>query len=97
MEVPFYIKQVDDRCKTCGTFRTYEKEEDFKGRELVCLDCGEHDSNYQKPALLKAPKAYRTNLSQGSDSKEDSLILLSRPPIFAETIKMMITKPETKN
>ncbi len=82
---PFYINKWMTRCKTCGTFRTYEKEEDFKGRELVCLDCGEHDSNYQKPALLKAPKAYRTNLSQGSDSKEDSLILLSRPPIFAES------------
>jgi DEAD/DEAH box helicase domain-containing protein len=84
---PFHINKWMTRCKTCGTFRTYEKAEDFHGRELVCLDCGEDDSNYQKPVLLKAPKAYRTNLAQGNDSKEDSLILLSRPPIFAESSK----------
>ena len=82
---PFYINKWMTRCKTCGVFRTYEKEEDFQGAESACLACGESDSNYQKPVLLKAPKAYRTNLAQGSDSKEDSLILLSRPPIFAES------------
>lgn len=92
---PFYINKWMTRCKTCGTFRTYEKEEDFQGRETVCLDCGEDESNYQKPVLLKAPKAYRTNLAQGNDSKEDSLILLSRPPIFAESSKDDDNKTET--
>jgi DEAD/DEAH box helicase domain-containing protein len=82
---PFYINKWMTRCKTCGNFKTYDKTEDFQGAELVCLVCGESDSNYQKPVLLKAPKAYRTNLSQGSDSREDSTILLSRPPIFAES------------
>ena len=62
---------------------------------MVCLVCGESDSNYLKPVLLKAPKAYRTNLSQGNDSKEDSLILLSRPPIFAESNKEDDNKTET--
>lgn len=93
---PFYINKWMTRCKTCGTFRTYEKEEDFQGRETVCLDCGEDESNYQKPVLLKAPKAYRTNLAQGNDSKEDSLILLSRPPIFAESSKEDDNKTETE-
>lgn len=92
---PFYINKWMSRCKTCGTFRTYEKETDFQGAELVCLVCGESDSNYLKPVLLKAPKAYRTNLSQGNDSKEDSLILLSRPPIFAESNKEDDNKTET--
>jgi DEAD/DEAH box helicase domain-containing protein len=92
---PFYINKWMTRCKTCGTFRTYEKEEDFAGRETVCLDCGEDESNYQKPVLLKAPKAYRTNLSQGNDSKDDSPILLSRPPIFAESSKDDDNKTET--
>jgi len=82
---PFYINKWMSRCKTCGTFKTYSSEADFHGADLVCLVCGESDTNYQKPVLLKAPKAYRTNLAQGNDSKEDSLILLSRPPIFAET------------
>jgi hypothetical protein len=83
---PFYINRWMTRCKTCGTFRTYSKEEDCRDRESACLDCGETDENYyQRPKLLKGPKAYRTNLAQGNDSKDDSLILLSRPPIFAET------------
>jgi hypothetical protein len=34
----------------------------------------------------KSPRAYRTNLSAGSDSKDDSELLLSRPPIFAEKV-----------
>ncbi|MBU0488560.1 MAG: hypothetical protein KKD31_11490 [Bacteroidetes bacterium] len=92
---PFYINKWMTRCKTCGTFRTYEKEEEFQGAELVCLVCSESDTNYQKPVLLKAPKAYRTNLAQGNDSKEDSLILLSRPPIFAESNKEDDNKTET--
>ncbi|MDB5203577.1 MAG: box helicase [Ferruginibacter sp.] len=93
---PFYINKWMTRCKTCGTFRTYEKQEDIHGRETVCLDCGEDESNYQKPVLLKAPKAYRTNLTQGNDSKEDSLILLSRPPIFAESSKEGDNKTESE-
>jgi hypothetical protein len=92
---PFYINKWMSRCKTCGTFRTYDKEDDFHGAELECLVCGESESNYQKPVLLKAPKAYRTNLSQGNDSKEDSLILLSRPPIFAESNDDEDNKTET--
>jgi DEAD/DEAH box helicase domain-containing protein len=35
---------------------------------------------------LKSPRAYRTNLSAGSDTKDDSEFLLSSPPIFAEKI-----------
>lgn len=39
---------------------------------------------YQHPYKLKSPRAYRTNLSSGSDTKDDSEFLLSKPPIFAE-------------
>lgn len=82
---PFYINKWMTRCKTCGEFKTYNNEHQFTGAELNCLYCGESGTNYQRPIQMKAPKAYRTNLTQGTDSKEDSLILLSRPPIFAES------------
>lgn len=52
-----------------------------------CPNCGEiNPDKYQRPIKLKSPRAYRTNLSSGSDSKDESELLLSRPPIFAEKI-----------
>lgn len=83
-EDPFSINKWMTRCKTCGTFKTYNTQEESAEAAHNCLNCGDDSDNYQKPTMLKAPKAYRSNMSQGSDSKEDSLILLSRPPIFAE-------------
>jgi DEAD/DEAH box helicase domain-containing protein len=52
-----------------------------------CPNCGEiNPDKYQRPVKLKSPRAYRTNLSSGSDTKDDSELLLSRPPIFAEKV-----------
>jgi len=86
---PFYINKWMVRCRTCGYYKTYTDEEklaiESQGGFAVCPNGGDGCSQYQPPVLLKAPIAYRTNFGRGSDSKEDSLFLLSRPPIFAET------------
>jgi len=94
---PFYINKWMTRCKTCGSFTTYAKVEDIQDAVSVCLVCGETGANYQRPVPLKSPRAYRTNLAQGKDSKDDSLILLSRPPIFAESNGEEDNKTETDN
>jgi len=88
---PFYLNRWFVRCRGCGFFETYSEETkselEAQGKFASCPNCGEqNEGKYQKPVRLKAPRAYRTNLSKGSDSKDDSEFLLSRPPIFAEKI-----------
>ena len=88
-DVPFSLNLWYSRCKSCGFFQTYtteKKEELINNGELrSCQYCGEdHPEKYHQPVMLKSPIAYRTNLSPGKDSKDDSPLLLSRPPIFAE-------------
>lgn len=87
--LPFSLNAWFIRCRGCGYFRTYTQEqkveEEVAGTFAQCPSCGEDGADkYQPPVMLKAPIAYRTDLSRGSDSREDSEILLSRPPIFAE-------------
>lgn len=86
---PFSLNMFYVRCKSCGYFQTYtpeKKEELVTNNELiVCPGCGEDDrEKYHQPIMLKSPLAYRTDFSIGKDSKDDSPLLLSRPPIFAE-------------
>ena len=90
-QLPFSLNRWFVRCRACGFFETYsedrktelEEQNQFDG----CPNCGEvNPEKYQRPVKLKSPRAYRTNLSSGSDSKDDSELLLSRPPIFAEKI-----------
>ncbi|PSR55795.1 hypothetical protein AHMF7605_20980 [Adhaeribacter arboris] len=82
---PFSINKWMSRCRSCGAFKTYNSNNEVNDALLACQNCGEQGDSYQRPVILKAPKAYRTNLSQGSDMRDDSEIILSRPPIFAET------------
>ena len=87
--LPFSMNGWFVRCRGCGFFATYndegKAEQEASGNFDSCPNCGENDAEkYQPPVMLKSPIAYRTDLSRGSDSKEDSEILLSRPPIFAE-------------
>lgn len=87
--IPFSLNLWYSRCKSCGFFQTYtreKKEELLTNGELVnCPGCGEDNlEKYHQPMMLKSPIAYRTSLSIGKDSKDDSPLLLSRPPIFAE-------------
>jgi Lhr-like helicase len=88
-QLPFSLNRWFVRCRACGFFETYSEERkaelESQSQFDVCPNCGEDNPNkYQPPIKLKSPRAYRTNLSAGSDTKDDSEFLLSRPPIFAE-------------
>ena len=88
-QLPFSLNRWFVRCRACGFFETYSEERkaelENQSQFDVCPNCGEDNPNkYQPPFKLKSPRAYRTNLSAGSDTKDDSEFLLSRPPIFAE-------------
>lgn len=88
-QLPFSLNRWFVRCRACGFFETYSEERkaelESQSEFNVCPNCGEDNQNkYQPPIKLKSPRAYRTNLSAGSDTKDDSEFLLSRPPIFAE-------------
>ncbi|WAC41069.1 DEAD/DEAH box helicase [Pedobacter sp. SL55] len=88
-QLPFSLNRWFVRCRACGFFETYSEERkaelESQSQFDVCPNCGENNpKKYQPPFKLKSPRAYRTNLSAGSDTKDDSEFLLSRPPIFAE-------------
>jgi DEAD/DEAH box helicase domain-containing protein len=88
-QLPFSLNRWFVRCRACGFFETYSEERKTELESLnhfdSCPNCGElNPDKYQQPVKLKSPRAYRTNLSSGSDNKDDSEFLLSRPPIFAE-------------
>lgn len=89
--LPFSMNRWFVRCRSCGLFKTYSDEDKISFEAInyfdACPHCGEPSiDKYQRPEKLKAPRAYRTNLSMGSDLKDDSELLLSRPPIFAENV-----------
>ncbi|MBE2188188.1 MAG: hypothetical protein IAE98_01860 [Candidatus Kapabacteria bacterium] len=89
--LPFSLNRWFIKCRSCGKFETYseERKEELEAQNYFdnCPGCGESNpTKYQSLYKLKSPLAYRTNFSQGSDSKDDSELLLSRPPIFAEKI-----------
>lgn len=88
---PFSMNRWFVRCRACGFFETYSEDRktelENQNQFDSCPNCGEiNPDKYQRPVKLKSPRAYRTNLSSGSDSKDDSELLLSRPPIFAEKV-----------
>lgn len=76
---PFYNERWMMKCKTCNFIITQREEPE----QNICDYCGETEKVDVFP--IKSPVAYRTNLSSGSDSKENSEITLSRPPILAES------------
>lgn len=87
--LPFSLNRWFVRCRACGFFETYtdeKKTEMDEQNEFECCPFCSNTDKFQAPYKLKSPIAYRTNLSPGSDSKDDSEFLLSRPPIFAEKI-----------
>lgn len=90
-QLPFSMNRWFVRCRACGFFETYSEDRktalDGQNQFDTCPNCGEiNPEKYQHPVKLKSPRGYRTNFSLGSDSKDDSEFLLSRPPIFAEKI-----------
>lgn len=90
-QLPFSLNRWFVRCRSCGFFETYleQRKTELENQNTFdsCPNCGEtNPDKYQPPYKLKSPRAYRTNLSEGNDTKDDSEFLLSRPPIFAEKI-----------
>lgn len=95
-QLPFSLNRWFVRCRACGFFETYSEEQKLELDGVnyfdTCSYCGEekykndNGKKFYSPVKLKSPRAYRTNLSAGSDTKDDSEFLLSRPPIFAEKI-----------
>ena len=99
--LPFSLNRWFIRCRGCGCFKTYSEDEKAALEAInhfdVCPNCGIANIDlYQKPEMLKGPRAYRTNLSPGNDMKDDSEFLLSRPPIFAENIDDPANPPDRK-
>lgn len=76
---PFYNERWMIRCNSCNFTSTVIN----KPEVLACVNCGEIEGLQSFP--IKSPIAYRTNLTPGQDSKVDSELVLSRPPILAET------------
>jgi DEAD/DEAH box helicase domain-containing protein len=80
--LPFSLNRWMVRCKSCGFNKTYAEAEEPQSN--ACPNCGNQNPTYYTKFKIKTPRAYRTNLSLGKDMKDDSELLLSRPPIFAE-------------
>lgn len=75
---PFYNERWMFKCNSCNYISTQSN----RPEEEECANCGEEDNVQIFP--IKSPIAYRTNLSSGSDSKENSEINFSQTPILAE-------------
>lgn len=78
---PFYNERWMIKCKYCGFVDTAP----FTSRPEIseCPNCGEPLSYLEHIFPVKSPIAYRTNLTLGTDSKENMDLILSRPSILA--------------
>lgn len=83
--LPFSLNRWMVRCKSCGFNQTYPENSEPQGN--ACPNCGNQNVSTFAKFKIKTPRAYRTNLSLGSDMKDDSELMLSRPPIFAEKVE----------
>jgi DEAD/DEAH box helicase domain-containing protein len=81
--LPFSLNRWMLRCKSCGFNHTYVVEPQV----TACPNCSNQNETTFSKFIIRTPRGYRTALSAGSDSKDDSELLLSRPPIFAEKIE----------
>lgn len=88
---PFYNERWMVKCRTCNFIATQVEEP----QDMVCENCGEMEK--VDAFQIKSPVAYRTSLSAGSDSKENSELILSRPPILAESNKEESVVEEISN
>lgn len=83
--LPFSLNRWMVRCKSCGFNQTYS--EDNEPQSDACPNCGNQNTSTFAKFMIKTPRAYRTNLSLGSDVKDDSELMISRPPVFAEKVE----------
>lgn len=77
-----YVKCRMYQCPECGNVWVRREEDETE----ECSNCGkilEEEDSFQ----IVMPQAYRTDLSSGRDSLEDSTLVLSRPPVLTENIE----------
>ncbi|MCF7824821.1 MAG: DEAD/DEAH box helicase [Candidatus Marinimicrobia bacterium] len=89
---PFYNERWMTRCNACGFIKTSRE----RPEELECEFCGEPIVSPENIFQIKSPRGYRTDFSLGRDSKENSDLMLTRPPIFAESSDESDVKPNVK-
>lgn len=77
---PFYNERWMIRCTNGHIDSSYDDRPEIN----ECPECGAFLSYPENKFPIKSPLAYRTNLSEGKDSKEFSDLIHSRPPILAE-------------
>lgn len=79
---PFYLSRWMSRCKKCGYNQTFSMEE--KPTDSACPNCGNTDKSTFSQFLIKSPRAYRTNLLEGLDTRDEAEMVTNRPPIYAD-------------
>lgn len=78
---PFYNERWMIRCKNGHIDSSYKEMPEIN----ECPECGSFLNYPENIFPVKSPTAYRTNLSNGKDSKDITDLTLSKPPIFAES------------
>jgi len=79
---PFYLSRWMSRCKKCGYNQTFSMEEE--PTDSACPNCGNTDESTFSQFLIKSPRAYRTNLLEGFDTRDEADMVSNRPPIYAD-------------
>lgn len=79
---PFYLNRWMSRCKKCGYNQTFSMEEE--PTDTACPNCGNIDESTFSQFLIKSPRAYRTNLLEGTDNRDEADMVTNRPPIYAD-------------
>ena len=79
---PFYLNRWMSRCKRCGYNQTFSMEEELT--DTACPNCGNTDGLTFSQFLIKSPRAYRTNLLEGTDTRDEADMVTNRPPIYAD-------------
>jgi hypothetical protein len=92
---PLPVRRWLQRCKACGHTMTTATQQRFD----FCTNCGQPaDSLLFSQFQIVVPQAFRTDLSRGSDAKEDGDIFPGIPSAFAESITTQgILLPETNS
>lgn len=93
---PLMYRRWLQRCKACGYTATSEQQESVDS----CPNCGQPLDDLQlfSQFQIVTPQAFRTDLSRGSDAKEDSNIIFGIPAALAESSKnVQFTELEKTN
>lgn len=86
---PFYNERWMIRCNNGHIDSSYKEMPDIN----ECPECGSFLSYPENIFPIKSPIAYRTNLTAGKDTKDSSELILSRPPILAESSNESTPEP----